>query len=288
MRVLKDPFVQFVGIGALIFLAYSFSQSAEQADVERRIAIDAPTQDWIYSNFKKQYRRAPSRAEMGALITAFVEHEVKYREALAIGLDERDSIVRRRMMQKFDFLFGNAAADRVPDNGVLQDWYEANSMEFGFPATIGFSHLWFSPDGRGDAAESDAVAALAALRSGEQTQGDRFPFDAAFDGATRAEVRKVLGIEFADAVFEAPLGVWSGPFRSGLGYHLVRVTERAGSERLAFDEVRDSVLERWREVESERILADLVAKLKGNYAVEIDEASLVRFEYAPDGVGHAQ
>lgn len=282
MRIVKDPFLQFLALGALIFVVYSFSKSSERRDAEKRIEIDGPTQDWIYSNFEKQFRRRPSRLEMGSLIQAFIEHEVKYREALAMGLDERDTIVRRRMMQKFDFLFGNAAADMAPGDGILQAWYAANSDEFALPATVSFTHLWFSPDSRGSAAPADAAAAREALRAGEERRGDLFPFDVAFDTATRAEVRNVMGPEFTQKVFEAPMNEWSGPFESGLGHHVVRVTQKSLRESRPFAEVRDAVLQRWRDTESERILAEMVARLKAGYDVVIDEAAIAQFDYAPD------
>ena len=282
MRILKDPFIQFLVAGGLVFAAYEFSNSAQDFEADRRIAIDGATQDWLYSNFEKQFRRRPSRLEMGSLIQAHIEHEVKYREALAMGLDERDTIVRRRMMQKFDFLFGSAAADMVPEDGVLQDWYAANSDEFALPATVSFTHLWFSPDSRGSAVSADAEVARKALRAGEEARGDLFPFDVAFDSATRAEVRNVMGPEFTRSVFEAPIDEWSGPLESGLGHHVVRVTQKSPRESRPFADVRDSVLQRWRDAESERILAEMVARLKAGYDVVIDEAAIVQFDYAPD------
>lgn len=285
MKILKDPFAQFLTVGALIFLAYGFTRSANQSGGDKRIAIDRPTQVWLYNNFKKQFRRSPSRIEMGALIKGYIEQEVKYREALAIGLDERDSIVRRRMMQKFDFLFGAAAADVVPEEDVLRQWLEANPEEFTVPAMITFSHHWFSPDDRGDAARADATAALANLQSGQTVQSDPFPFETAFEAATKGQVRSVLGEAFADAVFEAPLGDWSGPLKSGLGYHLVRVTQKTEPRILPFEEVRELALQNWREVENKRILAETLAEMKGTYDVEIDEQALIELDYALDAGG---
>ena len=262
MRVLKEPFVQFLIGGALVFLVYSFSRSADEAVAEKRIAIDGPTQEWIYGNFAKQFRRPPSRLEMGSLIKTYIEHEVKYREALEMGLDDRDTIVRRRMMQKFDFLFGNAAADSVPKAGDLQDWYETHSDEFALPPTVSFTHLWFSPDERGDAVMADAETALATLRAGGNAKGDRFPFEAAFEDASPAVVRNVLGPEFTEAVFQAPLDVWTGPITSGLGVHLVLVTDKTDRMLLPLEELHDAVLQHWRDAESDRILAEMIEGLK--------------------------
>lgn len=292
MRVLKDPFAQFLTIGALIFLIYSFSNPAKQVEASNRIAVDGPTQDWLYDNFKKQFRRTPSRMEMGALIQAHIEHELKYREALALGLDEGDSIVRRRMMQKFDFLFGHGAADFVPDDTILENWRRAHAREFSEPARVSFTHLWFSPDKRGNAVKTDAETALAALPSdsqpmkkqGAEVYGDRFPLDIDFRQATREAVRSVLGPEFTRAVFEAPLSQWFGPVESGLGLHLVRVTEVTERNLLPLDEVREAVLAHWRLAESKRILDEMLATLRADYEVEIDEVSLLGFDYAPDAL----
>ncbi|MCH7908539.1 MAG: peptidyl-prolyl cis-trans isomerase [Candidatus Hydrogenedentes bacterium] len=280
VRVLKDPFVQFLIVGALIFAAYSLLRPGESGSGDRRILIDSPMQTWLYENFSKQFGRPPSRDEMERLIGAYAEHEVKYREALAMGLDDRDTIVRRRMMQKFDFLFGNAAADAVPDDATLQEFLAGHAEEFALSPAISFEHLWFSPDERGSAAEQDARAALAALQSGESAEGDLFPFDVTFELATSVEVRNVLGVDFAEAVFDAPLGIWFGPVASGLGVHLVRVAERRDSELPAFVEVREAVLQRWREVESDRLLAERIAALKAEYEVEIDQSALDGFTYS--------
>ncbi|MFP6584737.1 MAG: peptidylprolyl isomerase [Candidatus Hydrogenedentota bacterium] len=281
LSILKDPLIQFVLIGAAIFVLYGFSQTAEQSRMDSRIVVDAPTQAWIYDNFKKQFRRPPSRLEMVALVDAHIEAEVKVRHALAMGLDDRDSIVRRRLMQKFDFLFGDAAVDIVPENEVLQAWYVANESEFLAPSTISFSQVYFSPDKR-ESASSDAQAALVAHSEDSKPRGDSFPFEVEFDRATWAEVRNVLGPEFAEAVFAAPLSEWSGPIRSGLGTHLVFVNELVEGSLPPFLENRDAVLQRWREAESKNILEDLIVELESQFEIDVDEESLQQFEYGPD------
>jgi hypothetical protein len=282
MRLFKEPFIQFVVLGALIFVAYNFSQTAEQAGIEKKIEIDAPTQTWMYDNFVKQFQRTPTRIEMGHLIKAHIEQEVKYRHALAMGLDDKDSIVRRRMTQKMDFLFGNGASDLIPDDSTLHEWYEANPDEFTTPATVSFTHLWFSPDNRGANAKTDAAAALVLTRKNEQPTGDRFPFDVEFSSANFGEVRNVLGPKFATTVFELPSTTWSGPIQSGLGYHLVYVSEKTLPTLAPLEEVRDLAIQSWREDESARIFEELIANLKAEFEVNIDEDALIQFDYAPD------
>ncbi len=115
-----------------------------------------------------------------------------------MGLDKRDSIVRRRMMQKFDFLFGNVAAAARPDDQELQSWYAEHGEAFQLPATITFEHVWFSPDKRGDSARDDASAVLEEFYSERDAKqdhtklGDSFPFDTKFDEATFEQLARFL------------------------------------------------------------------------------------------------
>lgn len=282
--ILKDPLIQFLIIGTLIFVLYSFSRTAEQTRMDERITIDPPTQEWIHGNFTKQFRRLPTRTEMDALVKAHIESEVKYRHALAMDLDNQDTIIQRRMMQKFDFLFGNAAADALPEESRLRDWYQANPDEFLEPATITFTHLYFSPDKR-QSPEQDAATALETLQNNHKPESDTFPFEVHFDKATPAEVRNVLGPEFTQAVFETPVKSWSGPYKSGLGFHLVHVTKNTKPEILPLDQVHDAVLQRWREAESERILTDLVAELTAQFEININETALEQLDYMQEDVG---
>jgi hypothetical protein len=292
MRLLRDPFIQFLLIGGLVFLVYRLAQPAIEPAIDKQISIDAATQQWLHSNFAKQFRRPPTRLEMGTLIRRYTTNEVKYREALAMGLDQRDSIVLRRMMQKFDFLFGNGAATANPSDQELEDWYAANGDEFRLPATVTLQHLWFTPDARGDAAKDDATAALNQIEDRNLDPadvaklGDRFPFQSKFDDATFAEVRNVLGEEFARAVFAPNVANadngWTGPIQSGLGYHLVQVQARTKGAQPPLDQVREEVLAKWREQESERMLSDMIARLQGEYNVELDEEAITQLPYTPE------
>lgn len=283
MKVLRDPFVQFLICGALIFVAFQVTGTKNEEDVARGIIVDAPTQEWIHANFAKQFRRPPTRVEMDVLVDTYIRNEVKYREAQGLGLDAGDSIVRRRLIQKFDFLFGNGAADVEPEDPILQSWYDTHSDSFAIQARLTFQHLWFSPDSRGNSARSDAAQAVEALRAGARVEGDNFPFDDGYADVTRVEVRSVFGEGFANLIFEAPLAIWVGPLESGLGVHAVRVTERMEAIFPPLEEVRGLVLEEWRRAESEEILARRVAELMEDYLVTIDENSLNNLEFSPGG-----
>lgn len=281
-KVFRDPFLQFLVLGGVIFLLFGLFRSQDGAGSERRISVDRLTQEWLYDNFSKQFRRPPTRFEMGALIQSYVNDEVKFREALALGLDARDTIVRRRLMQKFDFLFGAAGTNITPADEELERWYAEHIAEFVSPGTVSFTHRWFSPDDRGSATHADAASALSALRAGEPVAGDTFPFDLSYEAQSAMGVRRLFGPDFAAAVFEAPLDQWSGPIESGLGYHAVLVTQRTAEIAPALDKVHEAVLDAWRLDESKRVLLATLAKLRSEYAIEIDETATEQFEFLVD------
>lgn len=274
----KEPFVQFLVIGTIIFALYKQFDNSEQAEFDSNITIDASTQQWIVGNFTKQFRRSPTRSEMDHLLQAHIIAEVKYRHALEMGLDDQDTIIRRRMLQKFDFLFGNGAADTVPTEEVLLAWYAEHAGEYLDRETISFEHLYYSPDTRA-APESDATMALDDLKTNATPVSDHFPFEVEFIDATRMEVRHVLGPQFADDVFDAPVGKWHGPIRSGLGVHLVSVTgKQEGIPPL--ESVREEVIQDWRKAESKRILHELESELSSKFDIKIDTNALGQFDYS--------
>ena len=139
----------------------------------------------------------------------------------------------------------------------------------------------------GDAVTADAEAALATLRAGRSVEDDHFPFEVIFEHASPVEVRNVFGPKFTEAVFQVPLNVWAGPYTSGLGVHLVRVTDKTDRMLPPLEELHDAVLQHWRDAKSDRILAEMLEGLKAEYEVDIDEEALVRLDYAPDDIGHA-
>lgn len=281
LKLLRDPFVQFLLAGAALYILFTITGTDDPAVRDRQITLDASTLEWIHGNFSKQFRRAPTHDEMGTLVRTHIEHEVKYREALSIGLDDRDTIVQRRLIQKFDFLFGDAAAQIEPDDRILQTWYDEHHEGFSIPATITFTHHWFSPDRR-QAAEEDARAAAAALNAGEIARGDSFPFDTTFSAVRDFDVRRVFGQDFVDTVFAAAIDTWVGPVSSGLGYHAVRITARTPIIVPPLAEIREAVLQEWRRAESRRILERIVRELVGDYAVTVDKSSLEALEYSAE------
>jgi hypothetical protein len=200
-----------------------------------------------------------SGGEAGAPLAGEAE-DALYREALALGMDRSDIVVRRKLVQRAKLEIESEARGAEPTQAELRAWLAAHPERGAAPARAAFRQLFFDPARRGARAERDARAALAALARGESAAGDPcfVPADQPLQSARFVE--RLLGAGFAGALSEGPVGVWRGPLRSSLGWHLVRVTARepAGPQRLAAAraEARDAILAARGAAALERFLAE--------------------------------
>ena len=234
--VLREPLVHFAILGALIFALFGNATSAD----ERRIVIDAARVERIAGQYAQNFRRAPSAAELDALIRDDVKEEVYYREALRLGLDRDDEVVRRRMRVKME-TFGDTAEDiAAPDDATLQRWLAAHPQRFAGEATYAFDQRYLGTDAAG------ALAALSELRAGRDFAGAAIPLPARFEAIGAGEAAGLFGDEFAAALDRLPPGKWSGPVGSGLGQHLVRVRERHPAAPPSLAAIRQRVENDWR------------------------------------------
>ena len=244
-RLLSEPLVHFLAIGALLFGIYSWMNPDAAGSDERLIEITPGTVERLQTAWTRQWRRAPTETELEGLIEDHVREEVLYREAIALGLEQDDTIIRRRLAQKMEFLSEDLGTLTEPTDEELREFYEGRSDEFAEPARISFTHIYFSPDKRGTGAAADAEIVLAELQAAGVTEaderGDRFLMQSNYQSLTQRDASQLFGSAFAEQVFALPLDDWSGPVESGFGWHLVRVSERTSPRLPGFDAVREEV-----------------------------------------------
>lgn len=290
-RFLHEPLFHFLLLGALLFGAYAVLNDGNDAAEAGVITITEGDIDWLIAAWSRQWRRPPTETELRGLIDDRVREEVLYREAIAMGLDRDDQIVRRRLAQKMEFLTEDLALMVEPNDSTLEAFYEANADRYLIPEQRAFSHVIFSVDRRGDAAFDDARAALAVLQEESASVerapelGDRFlqPYDYSLRSEER--VARDFGGEFAAGVFAAEPGGWTGPVSSSFGVHLVRVTEWAAPvlPPLAdvIDRVRTDLAVQRREEANEAVFQALLQR----YDVQVDEGAIQARLLVPPAAG---
>jgi hypothetical protein len=207
------------------------------------------------------------------LIRDWVREEAYYREALALGLDRDDAIIRQRLRQKMEFVSSDVAAAAEPTDDDLQRYLDAHPDAFRLERRYTFSQVYLNPERRRDALARDTTATLAELRRrGDAAAGlgDSFLLDHDFTGLPASEVAKLFGEQFATALGTLDTGEWQGPVESGYGVHLVLVRERTDGRIPALAEVRDAVHREWANVRRVEANEAFARQILERYVVTIE------------------
>ena len=280
-RWAKEPLVHFLALGAFIFVLDGLlAGSSREPEQGRRVVVDAERVAWLLEGWTRQWRRPPTEAELRGLIEAHIREEVLYREALTMGLDQDDTIVRRRVVQKLEFLTEDMAAQSEPTDEQLTKYLEENRDRYQVPERMTFTHIYFSTDDRGAKAEEHARSVLAELQALPRPpdrapeRGDRFMLQTDFDLKTEQEVALRMGREFARDLFALESDAWEGPIGSGYGLHLVRVHERVPGREPELDQIRKRIVNDFTREQRQKASDDLYARLRAQYEIVVDDSAL--------------
>jgi hypothetical protein len=232
--------------------------------------IERMSQAW-----RKTRMRPPTQLELEGLIEDYIREEIYYREAMILGLDQDNAVIRRHLRQKMEFLSEDIAAQVDHEDSDLQTFLDANPDKFREDARISFRHIYFSRDARGDMIESDARQVLATLSGSEAGEaavslGDSLPLPIAMELSPQREIASLFGSEFAVSLTQLETGRWLGPVVSGFGLHLVFIEERVEAYVPDLEVVRDAVIREWREVKRQDVNKVFFAELRSRYSVVID------------------
>lgn len=268
-RLAAEPLLHFLAAGLLLFFVGRIYQVHTDT---HRIVVTPERVRQVAGQYAMQFGLRPDAATLEALIASDVKDEILFREGRGLKLDEGDEIVRRRVIQKMQFLMDDTSAPAEPTPAKIQAFYDRHPGRYRWPAKATFSHIYFATNARGDAgAASRAQALLATMPKGvgrAPDLGDPFPDLYDFSAADSAQVARLFGrTAFARAVFQAPVGRWSGPYRSGYGWHLLYVNAREAPARIPLEAVKDTVRVDYLRDAQERANRDAFEKLARRFTV---------------------
>jgi parvulin-like peptidyl-prolyl cis-trans isomerase-like protein len=267
--VLREPLVHFVVLGAAVFAAFQLAPGRSDAGAAT-IVVTSGKVDHLVTGFLRTWRRPPTASELDGLIDDYIREEVFYREALAMGLDKDDTIVRRRMRQKLEFLAGDATAIVAPTDQELQAWLDRNPDKFATEPSFAFSQVYFNRGRDGESAQAQASKALAQLDREPQSAdalGEATLLPREMPLSSAGEIGRVFGDGFAREVARLQPGRWSGPVQSGYGWHVVRVSERRDVPPSPLAQVREAVERDWHAARSREVVEATYARLRAKYTV---------------------
>lgn len=270
-RALREPLVQFFAVAAVLFGANTLIHGSEKPRPGDEIVVSEGRVAQIAESYRLLGGRAPSKAELQALVDNYVDEEIAYREAVAMGLDADDTIVRRRMRQKLEFLVEDAEASEEPSEKDLSAWLKSHANDYRLPQRIAFRQVLLSSDVRGAGAADEAQDLLVRLKAGGEAEalGDGSMLPRAVPLTTRDGVASLFGEAFATKVFSESARGWFGPIASPLGQHVVLISAREPGREPALDEVRAKVRSDWIEARRRGAKQAFLAKLRSRYEIDV-------------------
>lgn len=287
-RWLREPLLHFLLIGIAGFAVYSYMHRGRGGfESSRQITLSVDELRQINTVFESQWHRQPTAAEFQAMVEDKVREEVLYREALAMGLDKDDTIVKRRMAQKMQFLAEDVAAAHEPTTAELKAWFDNNSNKFALPSRYSFRHLYFSPDKRGKNAQDDAAKALSKIAGQPEDSkraislADPFMFQDYYGDRTPEALAKEFGPQFAVAFEKVKPGSWQGPIESGYGWHLVFVDTVIPGRIPALEEIESDVKTAWLGEQKATAWQKAYAEMRAKYVLLVPAPSDKEATQAP-------
>jgi len=272
--MLREPLLHFLALGALLFLYFEWKGGASGPGSNRIVITEGIVQT-LASGFTRTWHRPPTRDELKGLVDEHVKEEIATREAVALGLDRDDTVIRRRLRQKLEFLVDGAEVQAPPTDAELEQWLEKHPGVFQPEPRLGLRQVFVGAARRGASARAEAEKLLGRLRAVGRngtidTLGDPSLLPQELPLGPASEVERTFGARFAAVVDGLPPGQWSGPVGSAYGLHLVLVTERVAAPRPALADVRPLVLREFLAERQRTQLQELYKGLLAKYAVTIE------------------
>ena len=267
-RILREPLLHFFLIGFGLFVVYGLVNRSNAADSDNTIVVSSGRVEQLATVFGKTWQRPPTAVELKGLIDDFVLEEIYFRQAVAMQMDRDDTIIRRRLRQKLEFLTDDTSALVDPSEKELAEYLAANEQKFRQSPTYSFDQVYFNPEKHGDDPESEVSEMLSLIRTGKDV-GDASLLPSSYDLVERNAVDGTFGTGFSSHLDDLEIGEWQGPIRSGLGIHLVRLKARTEGRLPELSQIREIVEREWRNEQRVSTRKKMNDRLLQDYEVEI-------------------
>ncbi len=274
-RWLREPLLHFLILGALLFLLFHFVKGGS-ATKQNEIVISNGTVRTIFEGFQRVWKRPPTQQELDSLVQDYIKEEIYYREAIANGLDRDDTIIRRRLRQKMEFLADGMGYIKEPTEKDLQSYLQKHPEKFRIETRYTFSHVYLNPDRHPNSLQHDATELLSKLQNAGSSvdaskYGDSFMLGYFFSNQPESNVARTFGDQFAKQLSKLETGKWVGPIESGYGQHLVLISDRTEGRTPPLSEVRKQVQSEWMTDEAKQTSEKFYESLRSRYTIKIEQ-----------------
>ncbi len=251
MKLLKEPLVHFLG-GALLVFAFFWATGSNRDPADYEITISETDIDRLKAGWVQNFRRAPTEPELDGLIDQEIREEIYYREALRLGLDRNDPVIRRRLFTKMRFLDNEEMVAKEPTDAVLQKWLDEHPKRYAQSSLYDLEQIYLGqPDTRDDARIAQLISDLNQGTIQPEDAGRPISLPGQLRRAETADISRQFGEKFASSLAGLETGNWQGPILSGFGLHLVKITTKIPGKASRLEDARQRVTNDWRAAQTE-------------------------------------
>jgi hypothetical protein len=273
-NIAKEPLFHFIIIGAIVFAFYSFIKGS-YVDKDHSIQITKSEVEAMINKWMAQMKRPPAKEEIDIFLEDYVQREILFREAKAMGLDKNDMVVKNRMLQKIDFLTNDLLVTTSPTDAEALKYFNDNLEKYTIPGKIDFIHIFFNLDKRSiDEAKQTALGIKNDLNNSSTVpnnyfeKGDLFILPYEFQNLSNDDVSNKFGhSELSEEIFSIEEKKWSGPFVSSYGMHLVYISNKKSSTTLQFEDVKSDIEDELIKINRREAKKRLISELKKKYII---------------------
>ncbi len=275
----KEPLVKFFIVSICIYLAYSFfgKENSELLIEKDTIYIELNEIVNLENSFKLLYYRLPNAVEKEKMVNKYVRELVLYAEALKMGLDNDDVVIKRRVVLKFERIIKESIIPEQPNKQTLQTYFEKYKDDYKNENLYTFTQLFFNPDKREETTLDDADEAINKLKtnnvlpSSAGNYGDAIMLKNSYTNLSQAKITRQFGHSFTKSIIVLEPNKWHGPILSGYGVHLVYITKKEIGEIPKLEEVREKVTLDWMKAKIEELNKLFIDNIISIYTIIIEE-----------------
>jgi len=277
-KFLHEPLFHFLLIGLGSFFLFSQLNPTEEETDAKNIVITQSKIDAMSTSFLRERGRPPMPYELQSLIESEIREELLYREAIALGLDKDDGLIRRRLAQKMKYLFNDLSVVSKPSEEELNKFVSAHPEKFMKPGTISFAQVYFKPSEHETTLVEDANALLNKLRITTIKEsiglGDRslLPYD--FRNERKTDIESKFGKKFTEQAFSSPTNTWEGAFESAYGVHLIYIHKRTEDHLPPLADIRERAEREWMSMKQHELNEIFYQSLYQRYEITVDNKLL--------------
>ena len=277
--IVREPLFHFFLLGIAVFLAYNFLGTRSDEELPDKIVVTQAKVNHLVTTYKRTWNRLPTQEELQDLIREHVREEVCVREAITLGMDREDTVIRRRLRQKMEFLFEDIASQVKPAESDLQAYLDSYPDKFRKEAEFTFHQIYFNPEKHPQTLDVDIKKLLIDLDQPNtqvdlNTLGDSSLMERTFESVSEQDMKSQFGDKFAEKLLTAPVRKWHGPVESGYGMHLVFVINRSDGTLPALEEIREDVSREWSNARREEMNEKSYAEMLKRYDVTIESVKI--------------